>query len=257
MKNLRVFAAITLVSLSLYSCSLNRSVGSGKTKTKVKGLDPKETNPSRAVINATGDGMSPGINSGQRGVGSEPNARAIADQAIARANNVSRESVVKVDPIRVTDGLLQPGRAAGKISIGQNAEDVYKAMGKPDGGDAAMGKAVAYWHQKGEAADHATSIYTARDTGENPIARVRQIRVSSTAFKTENGMGVGSTLAEIQKAYHVTKSETYKVGGQSYTVYSDPSGISFEVDTKGNCVAVIIYTKGAQPGSYLSLRPTN
>lgn len=254
MKNLRVYAAITLVSLSLSACSSRRS-SEGSRKTRVTGVDPKVTNPSRAVINATGDGMSPGINSSQRGVGSEPNARAIADQAIARANNVSRESVVKVDPIRVTDGLLQPGRAAGKISIGQNAEDVYKAMGKPDGGDAAMGKAVAYWHQKGEAADHATSIYTARDTGENPIARVRQIRVSSTAFKTENGMGVGSSLADIQKAFHVTKSETFKVEGKSYTVYSDPSGISFEIDAEGNCVAVIVYTKGAQPGSYLSLRP--
>lgn len=251
MKNLRLVTVFGVLGVFMFSCSAPiRSGSNSKRKTKITGVDPKVTTPSKAVINATGDGLTPGINSANaRGIGSEPNARAIADQAIARLNNGSAEGVVKVNPNPDVETAIQAGRSIGRIHVNQNAEEVIRLLGKPKSGDAAMGKAVSFWEEY--------AVYTVRDTGAHPIARVKEIRVATPGFKSSKGIGVGSGLANIQKAYKVSKSESYQSSGKSFDVYSDPSGIAFEIDATGTCVAVIVFPSGKQPSSYLKLRPGN
>jgi hypothetical protein len=136
--------------------------------------------------------------------------------------------------------LLVPGISAGKVSIEQDAEEVYALLGKADAGDAAMQKAVAIWYKDHEPKSFATSIYTVRDTGDNPAARIQQIRVSSPSFSTKDSIGVTSKLAAIQKKYLVTKLTDVTNEGDMLEIYDSLKGIAFEIKN-GICTAVIIH----------------
>lgn len=138
--------------------------------------------------------------------------------------------------------LIIPGKSAGKVSIGQNAEEVYAAFGKADAGDAAMQKSVAIWYENHDPKSFATSIYTVRDTGDNPAALIKQVRVTSPEFKTGKGVGPTSTLADIQKKYSVVKLTDITEGGISLKIFDSLEGIAFEIDSNGICKAIIIHS---------------
>lgn len=157
-----------------------------------------------------------------------------------------------------SDWLLVPGKSAGKTQINQDAELVYKNLGKPDGGDAAMGKSVAIWYARHDSTSYSTSIYTTRDMGNNPIALVKQIRITSPSFKTNENIGVTSDLSEIRKIYTLKIAEKFMDSGQEYTVYDAKEGIAFEIGENGKCVAIILHEPGKTiPGTYLKFRTTN
>jgi len=153
------------------------------------------------------------------------------------------------------DSLLLPGDAAVKIKIDQNSDDVFKVLGRADSSDAAMQKMVAFWFYNQNGNKYSTAIYAARDTANPPVSRVRQIRITSPSFKTEQGLGVTSTLADIKKVYKVHEIIYPLAPKQELHVWSDGKGMAFEVDDDQRCTAVIIYKKGDEPGStYLPLR---
>jgi hypothetical protein len=147
--------------------------------------------------------------------------------------------------------LLVPGKSAGKVNIGQNAEEVYVLFGKADAGDAAMQKSVAIWYKNHDPKSFSTSVYTVRDTGDNPAARIKQVRVTSPEFKTKENIGVSSTLGEIQNKYSVTKLTDVTDRGEVLEMYDNLAGIAFEVDSKGICKAIIIHSanEGLKPTS--------
>lgn len=154
--------------------------------------------------------------------------------------------------------LLKPGLSAGKTRLNEDPEQVFKELGRPDGGDAAMGKAVAIWYNDHDSTAHSTAIYTTRDMGDAPKALVKQIRVTSPSFKTAESIGPSSSLHAIKQYFTVKETETYKDAGKTYTVYDSPQGIAFETDEQGECIAVIIHEKGASgQGTYLKFRTTN
>jgi hypothetical protein len=117
---------------------------------------------------------------------------------------------------------------------------VYALLGKADAGDAAMQKSVAIWYKDHDPKSFATSIYTVRDTGDNPAARIQQIRVSSPSFSTKDSIGVTSQLAAIQKKYVVTKLTDVTNEGDMLEIYDSLKGIAFEIKN-GICTAVIIH----------------
>lgn len=89
MKNLHLIFVFSIIAFTV-SCSTSRNPAEkgGSTKTKITGVRPNVRNPSTGVINATGDNLTPGINSVNRnGAGSEENASAIANNAINKANS--------------------------------------------------------------------------------------------------------------------------------------------------------------------------
>ena len=154
---------------------------------------------------------------------------------------------IKTIPSSADSSLrLNPGIAAGKVSIGQDAEEVYTLLGKADDGDAAMQKAVAIWYKDHDKKSYSTSIYTVRDTGDNPAARVKQIRITSPAFKTTEGVGVSATLEEIKGKYTLSKLTDVKSGDLDLTIYDSLKGIAFETDKQGICKAIIIH-KASEP----------
>ncbi|MBG6233855.1 hypothetical protein IWX76_000410 [Pedobacter sp. CAN_A7] len=153
------------------------------------------------------------------------------------------------------DFTLLPGIAAGKIKIDGNTEEVFELLGKPDSSDAAMQKMVAFWFQEQDGVRHSTSIFAARTTEELSPSRVRQIRVTSPAFKTKEGFGVNDTLMEIKKAYDVQHIKYPLTPNQIIQVWNDKDGIAFEIGDDQRCKAVIIFKKGDDPTStYLPLR---
>lgn len=79
MNTLRIIATSALLSCLIYSCSTS----------KITTIYPEIKNPSRSVINATGDGLTPGINP-THGAGSLSNAKSAASSAIGRANGLAK-----------------------------------------------------------------------------------------------------------------------------------------------------------------------
>jgi len=153
------------------------------------------------------------------------------------------------------DILLIPGRSAGNIKIDEDTEPVYKMMGKPDSGDAAMQKAVAIWYQNHDPKSYATAIYSVRDTGNHPVARIKQIRTTSPEFKTEAGIGVHSSLSEIQGTFTVKQVANIPNGSDDPQIYDSTAGIAFEINKEQQCTAVLIHPAGeALKATYLPLR---
>jgi hypothetical protein len=109
MKSLRVLSIVSVLLFLLSSCSSSRNTtdASGRKKTKVTGLRPNVRTPSTGVINATGDNLTPGINSVNRnGAGSEENAATIANAAISRANSGINSSKTVADVPAIEKQLL-------------------------------------------------------------------------------------------------------------------------------------------------------
>lgn len=150
--------------------------------------------------------------------------------------------------------LLVPGKSAGLFLLGDADSAVFQELGKPDFGDAAMGKAVSIWFPEDEPGQP-LSIFTSREMGNDETARIQQIRVTSPRFQTVQSIGVGSSLRDISDAYPLQIVETYEQDGQTYTIYNANEGISFEVDTTYSCIAVIIHSAGAAIPTYLPLQP--
>ncbi|SEN63892.1 hypothetical protein SAMN05216436_11950 [bacterium A37T11] len=159
-------------------------------------------------------------------------------------------------PAAKTDSswLLVPGVSAGKTKLDEPGDSVFKRLGKADAGDAAMGKAVAFWYTDGDSTGNVLSIYTSRDMGNDETARVKRIRVTSPSFKTNTGLGAGSNKKAIEMGFVVKPQESYQKDGKKVTILDAPEGIAFEVDDTGKCLAVIIHPRTDSYGSYLPLR---
>ncbi|WGQ11346.1 hypothetical protein QG516_06720 [Pedobacter gandavensis] len=153
------------------------------------------------------------------------------------------------------DSLLIPGVSAGNIAIEQDASEALKTLGKPDSSDAAMQKTVAFWYKEHDPRSTSFAIYTVRDTGSNPIARIRQIRLNSPAYRTEDGLGVSSPLSLLKDKFDLKKVSLSNASPRNYDLYDSHQGIAFEITAEGNCAAVIIHRKNEPlKETYLPLR---
>ena len=151
--------------------------------------------------------------------------------------------------------VLQPGEAAGKIKLGEDTELLFQEMGRPDSSDAAMQKMVAFWYQGHDRTKPSTAIYAARDTGDLPKSRVKQIRVTAPHFKTTEGIGIGSTLNELKEAFTLSQIKFNEDAPRLPQVWDSNDGIAFEINSRQQCTAVIIHQKDeALKSTYLPLR---
>ncbi|WP_457289509.1 hypothetical protein [Pedobacter sp. UYP24] len=163
-------------------------------------------------------------------------------------DTVSTSNAIKTELTQ--DSLLIPGKSAGLIHIDQDASEVMKIYGKADSGDAAMQKAVAIWYKDHNPKSYSTAIYTVRDTGSNPPARIRQIRVTAPGFKTAEGLGISSSLDKLSKTYAISKVKPGKDTNKE--IYDSKTGITFEIDKEKKCTAIIIHESGqALSSTYL------
>jgi len=105
MNTLRITAISILSSCLIYSCSTSRNLSAeGKRKgSKITTVNPTINNPTRSIINASGDGLTPGI-SQTRAAGSKVAANNIASDAIGRANMIAKGKQLSLEAL--TDAEL-------------------------------------------------------------------------------------------------------------------------------------------------------
>lgn len=155
-----------------------------------------------------------------------------------------------------SDTLIVPGRSIGNITLESDAVKTINALGKPDATDAAMGKAVSTWYGQHDSTKHALSIFTAQDVGNSPIALIKQIRVTNPRYRTQAGVGASSSVDEIQDIFKLQQEEGYALKGRNISVYTDTSGIAFEIDETGTCIGIVVYFKGSlHPDTYARFIP--
>lgn len=168
---------------------------------------------------------------------------------------VNDDSTKTAQSIPNTNFLLLPGQSAGEISIGQDVTEALKILGKADSSDAAMQKTVAFWYQGHDRDSASFAIYTARDTGDHPLARIKQIRLTSPKYQTKDGLGVSSPLAALKNKFEFKKINAVNDAGKKYEIYDSTKGIAFEMGQEGNCTAIIIHPENEPlTATYLPLR---
>jgi hypothetical protein len=147
------------------------------------------------------------------------------------------------------DKLIVLGKSIGQTTLNQDAAGVFKRLGKPDAGDAAMGKALSIWYAGHDTTGYQTMIYTTRQMGtEDDLSRIKQIRVTSPWFITAEGIHNGSTLQQISKLYEVKKFATFTLKKEAYTIYRSDKGIAFEVGPQDVCKGIVVFDAASQPG---------
>ncbi|MBC9930678.1 hypothetical protein [Chitinophaga qingshengii] len=155
---------------------------------------------------------------------------------------------------------IVPGKSIGQVKLEMPANELA-SLGKPDTGDAAMMKTWRIWYgrKKDGALDYASTlaVFTAMRTADTQY--VKEIRVTSPRFRTPAGVGAGSTMTMIKKAYpglRLQKVYVSKNKARRIEVYDDEKlGIAFETANARSrrplCSMVVVHTPGEAPGSYL------
>ena len=160
------------------------------------------------------------------------------------------EAVIKPAAVVHANQLIIPGESMGLTSINENADMVCKVLGKPDKGDAAMGKSLYTWYSKPvitakDTIINETNIFFIRNMGAvDEASRVDHIRVTSPFFMTREKIKVGSGIDDIKKQFTVNKIASYVSDKKKQTiiVYDDQStGIAFEIDAMGICTGITVH----------------
>ncbi|SMC86751.1 DUF4142 domain-containing protein [Pedobacter africanus] len=144
MKPFQLFTGLSLVICLFGSCVSRKPTRDAEQKRKpaITGVTPTIKNPSRGVINASGDGLTPGIGR-SNGAGSEESATSIANSAIAKANVAVKISERKLSGLsdeelmgrisELQNGIVDMSgsilKSTGKEKIRNYAEAVLKEYG--------------------------------------------------------------------------------------------------------------------------------
>lgn len=150
------------------------------------------------------------------------------------------------------DQLILPGKRIGKTPLRMNAQQIETILGSPDKSDAAMGKAWLTWYgAKRDEHNNRTelNIYTTYSDNTMREKTVQQIRVTSSFFKTKEGVGVYNSLEEIKKSFPDLKQVArYRNDGRMIHIYDDiEKGISFDVAEAGDqliCTGITVHLPG-------------
>ncbi len=141
------------------------------------------------------------------------------------------------------------------------AEELNQALGKPDSGDAAMGKALSFWVSRKSNPREYVAVYTVNNfDGTGSPAKVQQVQVTSPAFQTSEGISTGVALARIREAFSPLQPLAYYTNDQKQQVYiydNQAQGIAFEVTVPDStCTAITVHQKGEDvTQSYLPVHP--
>ncbi|RZJ86551.1 MAG: hypothetical protein EOO20_18070 [Chryseobacterium sp.] len=156
--------------------------------------------------------------------------------------------------------LVVPGKSIGKISLGENMTEVGKKLGRPDAGDAAMGKAWGIWYSKDstDGQKNELAVYSSYRDTSMMVKEVKQIRITSAQFKTRNGLTTGGPEADSKSKFPAMDlvSSYLNQNKDTVTVYdSRQDGIGFEF-LKGKSISITVHpVNQSVNGTYLTLHP--
>jgi hypothetical protein len=157
--------------------------------------------------------------------------------------------------------LIVPGKSIGKYFIGQNMVQVDSLKGKPDFSDAAMGKAWSIWYGKNKTGNKRNEIAIYSTYGDSTMSfkTVKQIRVISSKFETNDGLNNGNLLSNFTANYpdliQVSRYIDTNLGDTIQIFDSKMHGIAVEF-LRDISRSIIVHPKGeALNDSYLTLHP--
>jgi len=187
----------------------------------------------------------------------------VACQSSKNANH-EKDSVASIKSVsgKVIDKrfLVIPGQSVGEISLGEDMTVVGDKLGRPDAGDAAMGKAWGIWYSKDSITTkrNEVAIYSSYKDTTMRTKDVKQIRITSPEYKTQNGFSTGLSEAETKIKFPSIERISAYLNAQkdTVTVYdAKKDGIGFEF-SKGKSISLTVHAKN-QPvnGTYLTLHP--
>ncbi|NIG54722.1 hypothetical protein [Chitinophaga sp. Cy-1792] len=166
-----------------------------------------------------------------------------------KSESTDTTSITKSDTAAATvaispEMLIVPGKQIGITVIRANADSLIKIMGKPDFTDGAMGTYFYTWYKHHDTSSYQASMYSRRNMGgaDERITHVNSVYISSPSFKTTEGLGAGTPLADLQGHFTLQRGGVYSNGKDSLIMYDDiPHGISFEVKKGDVCNGVLVY----------------
>ncbi|MDQ0967054.1 hypothetical protein QFZ20_002457 [Flavobacterium sp. W4I14] len=156
--------------------------------------------------------------------------------------------------------LVVAGQSVGEIALGEDMEEVGRKLGRPNAGDAAMGKAWGIWYSDDSTAKHRNEIavYSSYQDTSMRIKNVKQIRITSNRFKTKDGLATGSTLEDVKLKFPaIEKLSAYlNEDKDTVTVYdAKKDGIGFEF-LKGKSISLTVHQANIPVNAtYLTLHP--
>ncbi|AZI26217.1 hypothetical protein EA772_13005 [Pedobacter sp. G11] len=156
--------------------------------------------------------------------------------------------------------LVVPGKSIGEILLGENMTEVGKKLGRPDAGDAAMGKAWGIWYSKDstDGQKNELAVYSSYRDTSMMVKEVKQIRITSAQFKTQNGITTGGPEADAKSKFPAMElvSSYLNQNKDTVTIYdSRQDGIGFEF-LKGKSISITVHpVNQSVNGTYLTLHP--
>jgi len=182
---------------------------------------------------------------------------ASADTIANKTDTPQPDSLIKAADTSVVDlpgdkpvplsQLIVPGISLGQTTINESGENVHKRLGTPDGGDAAMGKSISIWYANHDTTGYVTQMYFSRGQGDDEVKRVKQIRVTSPAFKINSKLHVGIPLKSVWSLYNLKKVATFTYNGGKRSLYDDiKGGIAFDVDDKDIITGITVHEPGRE-----------
>ena len=184
----------------------------------------------------------------QKKTGTEPAKDSILDVSSAQAGD-SLLTGTPADtsmPAVPANRLIVPGKSIGLTHINEPTETAMKSLGKPDAGDAAMGKSVSTWFSKNNPG-YKTQVYSSTQfgsDGDRPV--VKSIRITNPFFQTVNGLKPGSHYKDIMASFSgLLLSGSYRSPQGNVKVYDDTkTGIAFEINEQEICVGICVHEAG-------------
>ena len=147
--------------------------------------------------------------------------------------------------------LIVPGKSIGRYFLGQDMVKVDSLKGKPDTGDAAMGKAWSIWYGKNSTGGkrNEIAIYSGYADSTMSSKAVKQIRVISGKFQTIEGLNNGNLISSFTAKYadfHQIATYVDTELGDTIKVFDSKSnGIAVEF-LRDISRAITVHAKGEQ-----------
>ena len=170
------------------------------------------------------------------------------------ADSTKYEAVAK-------DLLIVPGESIGKIKLGQSITSLNEILGRPDAGDAAMGKEWGIWYEGDTTKNKKDeiAIYSAYTDSTMKEKSVKQIRITAEKYATAEQLSTGNVRFDFKVKYpDFKKVATYfdtKLGDTIKLIDSKSSGIAVEF-LRGIGKAIMVHKKGEDVNTgYLTLHP--
>ena len=145
--------------------------------------------------------------------------------------------------------LVIPGKKLGNIILNENSTAVFDSLGKPDIGNAAMGKAISTWKNDNSGL---LTLYTSTQMGVEDFSRIKAIRSLSKDFKTVDNLGVGSPIEALKRYYRLDLAGKFTYNGKHYFLYTTDKGIAFEIGLDQKCNGVLLYSPGTDPENFFT-----